>query len=452
MKSHRILFALVALVSAAPPAAAHFVWVSVERDSSGQPAAHVWFSELAEPDDAALLDKIAAVKVWSRSADGKPQLLKLAKQLQGNGGAWVGTLSADCRALSAHIRYGVLERRGERFLLQYHAKYLDATAAGWKVLARDEALAFDVVPYQTEKGFALEVLYQGKPAASAEIVIFDPTAAETTTKTDEAGRVALAASRPGLYSIRAKWVVAEAGKDGDQEYPQVNHYSTLALRVGKSDVGTRAADQSAAIGSAAELINKARGARAVWHDFPGFEADLALYAEGRKQHGKVRIAAEGEVTLTGFQLKDEKAVAGPLRSLVAHRRPGGESDDRVSFADSQADHPLGRLIKLDYDSAMASAYRIKDDVIREVNRQMDGGRFTISVFEVNRNPEGKYLPGFYTVNFWNQDGSLRSSSAVRETWVRVGQFDLPATHAAVFAGANEHRNVSMTFSNHKLLK
>jgi hypothetical protein len=62
-------------------------------------------------------------------------------------------------------------------------------------------------------------------------VIFDPTAVETKGNTDEAGRIALPAAKPGLYSIRAKWVVKEAGKQGDQEYPQVNHYSTLALRV-----------------------------------------------------------------------------------------------------------------------------------------------------------------------------------------------------------------------------
>jgi hypothetical protein len=204
--------------------------------------------------------------------------------------------------------------------------------------------------------------------------------------------------------------------------------------------------------TASELISAARDARASWNNFTGFEADLTLFAEGRSQTGRIKFAADGQVTLTGFQLQDEKAVLATLRSLVGHRTAGGESDDRVSFADDQTDHPLGRLIKLDYDSAMASAYRIKDDVIREVNRQTDTGRFTISVFEVNRNPEGKYLPGFYTVSFWNKDGSLKSSHTVHETWTRVGSIDLPATHDAAYAEKDGRRNVSMKFSNHKLLK
>jgi hypothetical protein len=435
------------LLAVASPAAAHFVWVSIEASSSGPPTAHVWFSELAEPDSADLLDKIAAVKVWRRSSDGKSIDTAVAKQTKGEGGALVGKLPAGVTVLSAHINYGVLTRRDQTFLLHYHAKYLDMSASGWKALARDERLAFDIVPHATGKDITLEVLFQGKPAAGAEIVVFDPTTKETEAKTDAAGRVVLPpTTRPGLYSIRAKWVVNMAGKEGDKEYAQVNHYTTLALRVPQSFATAKAAK------TAGELIHAARDARATWNNFSGFEADLALFAEGREQKGRVQVGANGEVTLSGFELKDEKSLLATLRSLVGHRMPGGESDNHVSFADEPTDHPLGRLIKLDYDSAMASAYRIKDDVIREVNRQTESGRFTISVFDVNRNAEGKYLPGFYTVSFWDKDGTLRSTNTVHETWVRVGDFDLPQTHCAVFTGNNERRNTSMKFSNHQLLK
>lgn len=447
MRLRTFPLAALVLTAVAIPAQAHFVWVAIEKDSEGQHAAHVWFSELAEPDSADLLDKIAATKAWSRTADGKRAAIKLAKHVEGNGGAWIGPIGPETKALSASIKYGVLTRREQTFLLNYYAKYLEATPASLKALARDESLPLDVVPHAGEKGITLEVLFQGKPVAGSEVVIFDPTAKEIDAKTDAAGRIELATGKPGLYSIRAKWVVAEAGKEGDKEYPQVFHYSTLALRIGAP--ATEKAKPTSK--SAAELLNGAREARAIWHNFPGFEADLALYAEGREQDGKVTVAADGAVTLSGLELKDEKAILTVLRSLAAHRMPGGETDDDVSFADDQTDHPLGRLIKLDYDSAMASAYRIKDGVIREVNRQMDGGRFTISVFEINRNPEGKYLPGYYAVHFWNKDGTLRSSSAVRETWTRVESFDLPATHASVYAASGEQRNLSMTFQNHKLL-
>jgi len=452
MKTRFAPFLAAALLAAATPAWAHFVWISVEKDSSGQPAAHVWFSELAEPDSADLLDKLTAIKAWSRGADGKPTALKLTKQMEGNGGALIGPIGAEAKALGASIKYGVLTRREQTFLLNYYAKYLEATPASLKALARDEALPLDVVPHAGEKGMTLEVLYKGKPVAGSEVVIFDPTAKEITAKTDEAGKIELDTAKPGLYSIRAKWVVTEAGKDGDKEYPQVNNYCTVALRVpGAAGAAAKTRPTSKQL-TAAELLKDARDGRAVWSNFPGFEADVTLFAEGSERTGKISVAADGSVSLSGIGLKDEKSVLATLRSLTGHRLPGGESDDNVSFADEQIDHPLGRLIKLDYDSAMASAYRIKDGVIREVNRQTDGGKFTISVFEVHRNPEGKYLPGYYTVSFWNKDGSLKSSSTTHETWVRVGQFDLPATHASVATGKDDHRNVSMIFSNHKLLE
>jgi hypothetical protein len=222
---------LLALLVTAPAAMAHFVWVSVEKDSSGQPAAHVWFSELAEPDSADLLDKITTIKVAGRAAAAKPAAIAVTKQVQGNGGALVGSVPAGTQALSAQIRYGVVTRGENTFLLQYYAKYLDGSAANLKAVARDESLALDVVPHVGDGGYTLEVLYQGKPVADAELVIFDPTAAQTDLKTDSAGRAKLAAVKPGLYSIRAKWVVKESGKERDQAYTQVNHYSTLALRV-----------------------------------------------------------------------------------------------------------------------------------------------------------------------------------------------------------------------------
>jgi uncharacterized GH25 family protein len=228
MKVRLAFSALATLLIAASQAAAHFPWVAVEKGDT----VHVWFSELAEPDNAELLDRIAKINVWTRSAQGPKQpVTGLEKNVADGGGAWVAKVPTGTNAASASINFGVLERRGERFLLEYHAKYLDAKSPELKKLARDESLKLDIVPQKADKAFDLTVLFQGQPAAGAEVVIFDSVAAETTAKTDQSGRINMPITKPGLYSIRAKLVVKEAGKLGDQEYPQVNHYCTLALRV-----------------------------------------------------------------------------------------------------------------------------------------------------------------------------------------------------------------------------
>ncbi|HUE69313.1 MAG TPA: DUF3386 family protein [Pirellulaceae bacterium] len=439
------LLAFAAASLAAHAAQAHFVWVAVQNDSTGQPQAHVWFSELAEPDDAALIDKIAQTKAWSRAAGKKEgTALALVKEVKDGGGALVGKLPGDAAAVSARCAYGVIERRGMVFRLEYYAKYLDGSSPDLKALAREEQFDLDVVPELSGKECKLVVLWKGKPAAGSEIVAFDATGDQHDLKTDDHGVAKLPLGKPGLYSIRAKWVSEESGKDGDKEYEHANHYCTLALNV--------PGDKAASAASAVDIVRLARQARAMWDNFPGFEADLKLFAEDRSQQGRIKVSASGEVALSGFELTDDKPILQMLRSLVSHRLGRGADDESVSFMDEQLDHPLGRLIKFDEDVSMGSHYRIQGDVIRQVNRKTDSGRFTISVFQVRRNAEGKYLPGVYSVNFWNADGTLRSNATTCETWIRVGAFDLPLTHDSVTAGKDVHKTVRMEFSQHRLLE
>lgn len=233
MKTRLMVLTLAVVLALPLTTFAHFVWVAVDKDKSGQTVAQVWFSELAEPDSADLLDKILTIQVTSQGTDLKPHSVAVSKKDVGTngGGALVGMVPADTKALSAQIKYGVMTRREQTFLLQYYAKYLDSSASELKKLARDERLPLDIVPHLTEKGYSLEVLYKGKPVAGSDLVIHDPAANQTEVKSDENGRVELQTAKPGLYSVRAKWVVEEKGKEGDKEYAQVNNYCTLALRV-----------------------------------------------------------------------------------------------------------------------------------------------------------------------------------------------------------------------------
>jgi hypothetical protein len=433
-------------------AEAHFVWLAIEKASDGSPVARVWFSELAEPDSAELLDRIARVEVWAVRGHQPPQKLSLNKLVEGEGGCWTAPLPADTTGLAATLCYGVVSRGSGPMLLHYHARYLDAAEAA-KAAASDR-LTLQIVPRPATDGWDLQVLYQGQPAAGSEVVIFDPAGNETKKQTDAQGRVHLPrAGKAGLYSIRARWALEASGEHDGKPYQQVVHYATLALRDGDAPAAANASAVSAAAPSteAVALLRAARAARAEWRDFPGFEADVTLITAGQQASGRLRVNAQGEVHLEGLDEENLRRVRGLLRSLVAHRMPERGEDDRASFADAGAPHPLGRLIRLDYDSVMASTYRIDGDVIREVNRNTQDGRFTISVFQVHRNPEGKYLPAYYVVNSWKADGTLRSSTAVYKTWIRVGNFDLPATYQTVSAGSDEYRTLSLVFRNQRLL-
>ena len=64
------------------------------------------------------------------------------------------------------------------------------------------------------------------------MTVVDPSGKEhDAIKTDDSGKVTFDLSKPGLYSIRAKWVVDAKGQEGEKSYEKANHYSTLTLRI-----------------------------------------------------------------------------------------------------------------------------------------------------------------------------------------------------------------------------
>jgi hypothetical protein len=204
---------------------------------------------------------------------------------------------------------------------------------------------------------------------------------------------------------------------------------------------------------AEELMIRSHAARETWNGFPGFTADI-LASDGRHQaQGKITVSDSGELTL-GIDTSDMAWVDTKLESLVAHRLADESADYDVSFADQDTQHPLGRLITINDDALMGSRYRVQDDIIREVHRTMRDARFTITVLDVFRNPDGKYLPSYYTVSYWDaKTGDLRSTSVVRDEWKRVGNWDLPARLLSVESSPDASRVIKdIRFENHQLLE
>ena len=224
----------------------------------------------------------------------------------------------------------------------------------------------------------------------------------------------------------------------------------LAAAADEAGNATRSSEQE----TAAELMVRAHQARAEWgDDFPGFRADIVVWQDDARTKGELVVTADGDVKLTFVRPPaDENAIRRRLESLVMHRRSSGQREYDVEFADDQRSHPLGRLIRFT-DDRLHSVYRIKNDVITEVHRTAGQTRFTISVIEVTRNQEKKYLPRTYTVSFWDaQTGALKTVSTTYNRWKRVGKFDLPAKVLSISTGRDNARTVNqIVLRNHKLL-
>lgn len=445
----KVLLGLACAVAIGSPARAHFIWLDLQPAEGGQGQARLYFSEEPGPGEADLIGKAAQVKVWLRKSDGTASEVKLTAAREAEA-ALVAACACEGTSLEGTWDYGVYSRGPTAGpLLQYYAKGLSGDWAKDSKLTRAEKLKLDIVPALAGKKLAVQVLYDGAPVKDSEVLFVDPTGEHHDLKTDEEGKAQIDASA-GQWGVRAAKIEADkAGEHGGKKFKQTWHYATLTVDV----PGTTLTAEKTASSSALDVLVRARDGRAIWKEFPGFSADLAVLSGDKTINGKVQIDADGVVTLDMPKSKVADWVEEQLNSMVQHRMPDGEvSQGDVTFAEELGPHPLGRKIDLG-DPSLQSAYRIKDDVIMEVNRSAGPTmRFTISVLEIERNAEGKYLPRSFTMNFFDaKSGDLRVSLGYLNSWQRVGSFDLPKQIIEVDAHKGGASTKEIAFSNYKLL-
>ncbi|MFO0898362.1 MAG: DUF3386 family protein [Pirellulales bacterium] len=453
----RTLWLAALLAALAVPAQAHFVWVSIEQGSNGRPEARVWFGEDPSPGAAHLVPKVAHTKLQSVGGDQASDVE--LEQVTGDGvGEWVGELPTDGPlAIRAICDYGTYGHGGPLTLVQYYAKALKpATSAELAATARDEKLPLDIVPELTPEGLRFTVYWQGKPAAKTPVSVLDVEGEDEELTTDEQGQALHRNPGKGLISARVGQREADkAGERNGKQYESVSNFTTLTLRL-PADAQVAAAPAKAAASTDAaaapadDLLAKAREARAVWNDFPGFTADVTLSIDGETSEGRLTVDEAGEVVLDLPSSEGLKWARRQLASLVSHRMPGEPIGSGATLQAEAGDHPLGTLLKLKGES-MGSVYRVDDNVVTEVNRDTPGGRFTISVMDVYWNQEHKYLPTVFNVSSWEQpSGKLKSSQTNQHRWQRVGAFDLPTSLLEVEAADGGRHVRQLELRNHRL--
>lgn len=257
------------------------------------------------------------------------------------------------------------------------------------------------------------------------------------------------------------------GERDGKKYDEVRNWSTLTFELPpcdehadsatknaatvKTSTATATADSSPGDPAAIELLRKVRDGRAVWEHFPGFAADISVSIDGKTETGSLSVDDSSSATV---KLNDEKLrewAEEQASTLVQHRLPAEFSDEKPTFADHEESHPLGRLIQLG-DSDYSSVYRIRDNMVMEVNRHAGPVRFTISVLETQLNSEGKYLPRVFGMTTWDEKtGEVKSSSTYLNTWKRVSNFDLPERILEVQTGPGDRHVREIKFTNYQLL-
>jgi hypothetical protein len=421
----------VAWALQAAPAQAHFLFVRILPPAEGGRAAEVYFSELAQAGDPRFLGKIAGTELWLERTPGTFEPLAVHKapdRLR----AWLPETGSV--VVVGRCAYGVLARPKQTpFLLRHFPKALAGSPDELNKMRPYGKLPLEVTATVGEGGLRLVALRDGKPVPRAEFVTVDANLANVKLTADEAGTARWKPPAAGLYSVYTRDTRKESGEAGGKQYEEVRDFATISF---SWPMDRREADPAAVA-----LFEEAVAARARWQDFPGFTARIAGNLDSRRFAGTVTVEAGGEATFTDDDPARSEAVSGwvgdQLDSLVLHRldrpAPPGRPRPVVRFAEARDEHPLGPLVVFE-GGRFASSYRIRDRQILVVNRHLGKENMTITVQENERNPEGRFLPRSYTVQYWEAGtGRLVRTEAVEDRWQRVGSWDLPASHTVTTA-------------------
>ena len=206
--------------------------------------------------------------------------------------------------------------------------------------------------------------------------------------------------------------------------------------------------------AAEALLDEARKNReTLSKEFPGFRSKLIVHKDGEVHEGRMHFKPPITLEVEFEDADVRKRVKSTVRSLLSHRMASNESSgskkETITFAEKDR-HPLGRRIFL--GDTYGSSYRIRDNRILEVDRNMDDSRLLITVMETQVTPSGKYLPTHVFVAVFDKaTGSVQHSVALADVYQEVGGDFLPRSRKVVRAADGRTETLLIEWEEMQLL-
>jgi len=166
-------------------------------------------------------------------------------------------------------------------------------------------------------------------------------------------------------------------------------------------------------------------------NFAGVTFDVVMNDNGKVTKGSVNYEAGKSVEIKVEGLDDEAKgwLNDQTMSIIAHRRGGdfSKGDGRYPITFAVDDNsPAGRRIAI--NDQMKSHYRVRDNVVAEVDRTMGTDHFIINVLETIKTPEGKNLPRHFTVTYFDaKSGAVKRTETFTDEYKLIDGVWFPAS-------------------------
>jgi hypothetical protein len=443
MKQRVISLVFAGAAIAVPAMAqAHFLWATIDAKTK---AVTVEFNETPGPGSLALdSEKRGRLKAF-----GKPNQA-LALKAEGN----LLVSAPGPKSAVVELNYGVLDKREQDrglFWLWYFAKAAETPEASQAVWNQPLELTLTVGADGTA---TVTVLQNSKPAAGAELVATLPNTKEPFKgKSDAEGHVILPGLAKGPLSVRAMLVENTKGAALGASYDFIRRYASLNV----SDISGRA-QQLASVKkvdpAAYAVLEKASKARQTMpDDVKSITGSVSVVTEGKSvsatftysKERKMEVVAAG---LTEGALTDLRA---EISTIFGHRTSGDFAKGNGKYPIQFADQVTGATRRIALNDESNSFFRVRGDEIVEVDREMHGNRFIITMLETTRTPEGKSLPKVFTVSYFNpQTKALIKAMYYTDEYVQTNGVWIPQHRSVTTAENGATKTVEIHFSNLKV--
>ena len=398
----RRLIVLAALTIFAGQAGAHFLFVHVVQGDEPRVEVHFAESGWEFSADQRMVGLIGGIKGWT------PEDGTMVFETRPH--AMVAGLPADGNTACATFTYGMM-RRGAEFLLTYHAKGV----SGLEAAASPAGLDVEVVADREDDELVLTVLFRGKPAPGAEIVVpLEGTRIEIMS-TDVKGQVRIPLPRTPLFSIRAMVAERKNGVHDGEEYEEVRHYTTLTVH----PAGITGGD-----GLAPALLADARGSAAAFSaDAPEWRGRLQGRFDDEEIRGSI-VNGDGG-TKVSFASSASEATRSSLAMLEAIDDAGRGSlagarftSQRVASPDASITIPESGL-----------TFLVRNRRIESVLTPGDSGSRRVDVLEWESTEDQRHLPKRVLVTEFDATGAIKGVTILKTAFSLQNGIQVPTSHS-----------------------
>lgn len=231
----RLILASVLTTLAAIPQAsyAHFIWL-VPKSADGQQASiQVCFGEDAFDSGSEFLDRLNGMSLHSVSGKDAATAIQLVRTDSSLSAA--ADAGSDAVYVASHD-LGVINRGDTVFRLKYYAKTGPAiSSSAWSLAVCTDDLKLDIVPTVSDSTVTINVCFDGKPAAGAQIKVARPGMDDFEGETNADGQVSFEVQEDAIHSIRARYIEQAEGELDGKKYGETRHYCTVAALVRGSE-------------------------------------------------------------------------------------------------------------------------------------------------------------------------------------------------------------------------